>query len=44
MTVYFYDGSTMIAREIEIGKDCFIINGYRTVKFYEVLRIVAGER
>ena len=42
MTVYFYDGSTATCSEIEIGSDGFILDGYRLVPFYCVLRITSS--
>lgn len=43
MTIYFYDGYVMTCEEIEIGMNgTLIIDGYRVVNSYEVLRIVAG--
>lgn len=42
MKIIFYDGSVMLAREIEFGDKNIIINGYYVVPTIEVLRIVAG--
>ena len=42
MKVVFYDGSTAECNEIEIGADGFILDGYRLVPFYCVLRILAN--
>lgn len=41
MTIYFYDGSYMECETIEIGIENFIIDEYRVVPLYEVLRISA---
>lgn len=40
MRVVFYDGSTSYCEKIEVGKDGFILDDYRLVPFYCVLRIL----
>lgn len=43
MKVIFYDGSSEMCESIEVGKDGFILDGYRVVPFLCVLRIVNEE-
>lgn len=44
MRVVFYDGSISYVKKIEIGKDGFILDDYRLVPFFCVLRIFDDER
>lgn len=43
MTVYLFDGSTATCSSIEMGRECLILDGYRTIPFYCVLRIKDGK-